>query len=142
MKKALICSMMLLSFVSLGQTKNTPSTDWVQYTEQEGILFYLKRDNCEMVGSTKPLYYSFLKIENTTNEKVYISFNYGLQYEEGCSGCDDYSEHHVEMSIEPNQTLEGDCTFSNGKLTRLIVNPNLSGGWKFKEEKITNINIQ
>jgi hypothetical protein len=95
-----------------------------------------------MVGNNKPLYYSFLKIENTTNEKVFLVFNYGLQFEEGCSGCDDYSEYHVEIAIEPNQTLEGDCTFSNGQLTRLIVNPNLSGGWKFKEEKITNINVQ
>ncbi len=142
MKKALFCSLMLLSFVSFGQTTNLPNTDWTKFIEQKGIVFSTKRNSCEMVGNNKALYYSFLKIENTTNEKVYISFNYGLQYEEGCSGCDDYSEHHVEMAIEPNQTIEGDCTFSDGKLTRLIVNPNLSGGWKFKEEKITNINIQ
>lgn len=134
--------MMLLSMLSFGQINQTPNTDWSQIINKEGVIFSTKRNSCEMVGNSKQLYYSFLKIENTTSEKVFVAFNYGLQFEEGCSGCDDYSEHHVEIAIEPNQTLEGDCTFTNGQLTRLIVNPNLSGGWKFKEEKITNINVQ
>jgi hypothetical protein len=142
MKKALFYSMMFLSTVSFGQTTYTPNTDWTQIAEMDGLVFSTKRINCEMVGNSKPLYYSVMKIENNTSEKLYINFNYGLQYEEGCSGCEDFSEHHVEFSIEPNSTIEGDCTFENGTLTRLIVNPNLSGGWKFKDEKITNITIQ
>ncbi len=142
MKKGLFCSMLFISILSYGQTTQTLNTDWSQIITKDGVVFSTKRNTCEMVGNKKPLYYSFLKIENTTNEKLFLVFNYGLQFEEGCSGCDDYSEHHVEIAIEPNQTLEGDCTFSNGQLTRLIVNPNLSGGWKFKEEKITNINVQ
>ena len=142
MKNTLFCSILFLSFVSIGQTISTPNTDWTKIIEKEGVEFSTKRVNCEMVGNSKPLYYSVMKIENKTNQKVYVSFNYGLQYDEGCSGCEDFSEHHVEIAIEPNTTLEGDCSFENGKLTRIIVNPNLSGGWKFKEEHITNLNIQ
>jgi hypothetical protein len=142
MKKALFYSIMLMSTVSFGQTTDMPNTDWKQNTEMDGFVFWTKRIHCEMVGNSKPLYYSVMKIENTTNEQLFVNFNYGLQYQEGCSGCEDFSEHHVELTIAPNSTLEGDCTFENGKLTRLIVNPNLSGGWKFQDEKITNITIQ
>jgi hypothetical protein len=142
MKKALFYSLFLLSTFSFGQTSQTPNTEWSLVEKQNGLVFYTKRINCEMVGNSKPLYFSVMKIENTSAEKLYVNFNYGLQYEEGCSGCEDFSEHHVEFSIEPNSTIEGNCTFENGKLTRLIVNPNLSGGWKFQEEKITNITIQ
>jgi hypothetical protein len=123
------------------EVKTFPETDWQITENKEGVIFSTRRGNCEIFQGKKPLYYSFLRIENTGSEPKKLSFNYGLAFEEGCSGCDDDSESHVEITIGPNETLEGNCLFSNHLLTRLIVNPNLAGGWKFKSEMLTNLQI-
>ena len=130
------------SGVSFGQEAvKFPETDWQITEEKEGVIFSTRRGNCEVIPGKKPLYYSFLRIENTGNESKTLVFNYGLAFEEGCSGCDDYSESHVEITLAPKEIVGGNCAFSNHLLTRLIVNPNLSGGWKFKSEILTNLQI-
>jgi hypothetical protein len=126
----------------LGQSiTQFPDTEWQLTMQEEGVLFSTKRMNCETIPGKKPLYYSFLRIQNTSTESKKIAFNFGLAFDEGCSGCDDHSETHVEMTLSPGETVEGNCSFDNHLLTRLIVNPNLAGGWKFKSELITYLTI-
>jgi len=126
----------------MAQSTESTNNDWNEITRQNGVVFYVKRAYCDVIKGQKPLYYSFMKIVNTTGENYQLSFNFGLQYEEGCSGCEDFTEHHVTMILTPNQIIEGECDFKNVGLTRLIVNPNLSGGWKFQQEVITNLDIK
>jgi hypothetical protein len=123
------------------QVSSFPETDWQITENKDGVIFSTRRGNCDVFPGKKPLYYSFLKIENTGSEPKQLVFNFGLAFEEACSGCDDYSESHVEITLGPNETVEGNCMFSNHLLTRLIVNPNLAGGWKFKSEILTNLKI-
>jgi len=141
-KTNLLLALLTFGGMLWGQSETLyPDTEWQQTLEQEGVVFSAKRINCESIPGKKPLYYSFLRIQNNSTETKSLAFNFGLAFEEGCSGCDDHSESHVQITLAPGETVEGNCNFSNHLLTRLIVNPNLAGGWKFKSELITYLTI-
>lgn len=130
---------------SLGQTAPTQiqSADtWQKLTETSGVIFYYQRQDCAVIEGQKPLHYSFLKIVNTTVETKKIEFNFGLQYKEGCSGCESYTENFIELTLPANTEVIGDCSFEKTFLSRLITNPNLSGGWVFEKEIITNLSVE
>lgn len=131
----------LLSSSLFGQNKSQ-ETDWRVIKEDDGIIFYAQRQECAIIEGQKPLHYTFLKIENTTPETKNLRFSFGLQYTEGCSGCDEFEENLIELSVPANTILTGDCTFELVKLSRLIYNPNLAGGWKFEKEVITNLSVK
>jgi hypothetical protein len=131
----------ILSASLYGQNTNQ-SVEWNKIEERSGVIFSVHREECSIAEGQKPLHYTFLKIENTTSESKNLRFNFGLQYAEGCSGCDEFEENLVLMTIPANTTLIGDCSFENVKLSRLIYNPNLAGGWKFEKEVITNLTVK
>lgn len=131
----------ILSTSVFGQDKSQ-ETEWRTIKEEAGILFSAQRQECATIEGQKPLHYTFLKIENTTSQAKSLIFSFGLQYVEGCSGCDEFEENLVEISIPANSILVGDCSFELVKLSRLIYNPNLSGGWKFEREVITNLSVK
>lgn len=118
------------------------SDKWEVLFEKDGLTFYVRNQECTVFEGQKPLIYSFLRIENTNSESKKVDFNFGLQFQEGCSGCDPYSEYSSSIEINANSILEGNCLFEENKLIRLINNPNLSGGWKYEKTIITNVTIQ
>lgn len=130
------------SFGQVATTKVKSDETWQKLTENSGVIFYYQRQDCAVIEGQKPLKYTFLKIENTTSQAKNLIFNFGLQYAEGCSGCDEFEENLVEMTIPANTILVGDCSFELVKLSRLIYNPNLLGGWKFEKEVITNLSVK
>ena len=129
-------------FAASAQSLENPNTDWEEITRKDGVIFWIKKNECTIVESQKPLQYSFLRIENTTGSSKQLGFNFGIEYTDACSGCDDFSEAHVDLAIAPNAIVEGDCTFENHLLTRLIYNPNHKHGRTFIKEVITNLTIK
>ena len=144
MKKKLFSVVVAISTVLCvnAQSLEQPNTDWSELTRKDGVIFWVKHQECSIVETQKPLQYAMMRVENTTNEKKQLSFNFGIQYTDVCSGCDDFSENHVDISIEPNSTVEGDCTFEKHLLTRLIYNPNHNHGRTFVKEVITNLTVK
>lgn len=134
-----------LTFTAIGQEikiKGEINKDWQYLETQEGVSFHVRKVECNVIEGKKPLIYTFLKLTNETNQDKIIHFNYGLQFKEGCSGCDNDSEFTVDLILPAMSQVEGDCEFKNHFLSRLIVNPNLGGGWAFEYIILTDLNIE
>ena len=144
LNKSLIAFIVLLSSFSFSQNteKFKLTSEWQLLENSSDVNFYVKRTECAVAGFKLPLIYTFLKIENLSNQPKSLLFNFGLQYTEGCNGCEAGKEHAAYINIPANTTLEGDCNFKETQLTQLIKNPNLSGGWNFERPVITNLIIE
>lgn len=138
----------LFSFISLAsfsqdiKSKETIGVEWQNLETKEGINFQVRKDEYSVIEGQKPLIYTFLKLTNETTEDKMVHFNFGLQFKEGCSGCENGYEYTVDIVIPAMTQIEGDCDFKNQLLTRLIVNPNLQGGWAFENIILTNLTIE
>lgn len=127
---------------SFAQSKFDLTTDWKLIESKSDVNFYVKRAECKIEGLEKPLVYTFLKIENLTSTEKHLSYNFGLQYAEGCSGCLEGYEYYFTLKVPGHASIEGDSSFKNSELSRLIYNPNLSGGWKFEQPVIKNLIVE
>ena len=144
MKKITLLGLFFLLFSQLtfGQSKFELTTDWKLIESKNDVNFYVKRAECKIEGLEKPLVYAFMKVENLSSTDKYLTYNFGLQYFEGCSGCAEGYEFYYNLTVPANSVLEGDCSFNKSELTRLIYNPNLAGGWKFIQPVINNLIVE
>ncbi len=117
------------------------NAEWQLIHEESGVNFFGKEVYCSNPAEAQPSYFAFLKIENTTNESVVLNYSLGLEFVEGCSGCDDNSEFTVRIEVPAQTTVEADCSFSKPALSRIIRNLNLPGGWEYQSMKIANLII-
>ena len=136
-----------VSFIgnSFSQSKINASDlneDWQLIKSEQGLNFYVSKQNCTRTEGQKPLVYAFMKIENTTSASVSANFSLALLFEEGCSGCTPDGEYTSSITIPAGSTVEQECSTNNNTLSRLIVNPNLSGGWKFTGVELMNLTIK
>lgn len=125
-----------LGSISFGQTTD----DWQLVHEENGVQIFATQSECSIKPDWKPANYAFLKIVNSSNTDRTVSYDFGLEYQEDCSGCYGSNEFHFTMNVPANTTIEGDCTHPEG-LTRIISNPNLEGGYTFQSIKIANTEI-
>jgi hypothetical protein len=141
-KSVLFIFALLISMQSFSQGKLKTSQDWSLLKEQNGIKIFSRLSECDMIEGQKPLVYSFIKIENTTNIAQSISFDHVLAFKEGCDGCVPNPECAVVLSIPGNSSLEADCNINGHILSRIVANPNLLGGWSFEKTLIKNLQIK
>lgn len=128
----------LNSATSWGQAT---SEEWRLIHEENGVKFFGKEIYCSNFSEEKPSYYAFLKIENSNAQSVHLNYSLGLQFTEGCSGCNDNSEFTAVIDIPAGSTVEADCSFSQPALSRIIRNLNLVGGWEYHSMRIVNLII-
>jgi hypothetical protein len=136
---------LLFSFSVSAQAKesSSPSEEvWQVIKEESGIKLSAKKTACTIFVGKKPLVYFFLKLENTTNTSKKVTYNFGLQYVEGCSGCESGNESTFTVEVPANSSVEGDCSFKTTGLSRLVHNPNLRGGWVIEKPMITDFVIK
>ncbi len=136
-----LCSVLFSTIAFSQASSDKPSNKWEVIYQQDGIVISTRMDNCRIGKAKFPSQYVFLKIENNNEESKTVNYDFGLQYYEGCSGCQEESEFHYAISITGNSFLEADCNFENYGLSRIVSNPNLDGGWKYESLKITNVQI-
>ncbi len=141
-KKVLFVLSLIISVHSFAQQKLITSENWSLIKEQNGVNFYSRLSECDMIEGQKKLVYSFLKIENTTNQALSISFDHVLAFKEGCDGCVPNPECAVSVNIPANAALEADCNINGHVLSRIVANPNLLGGWSFEQTLIKNLQIK
>ena len=142
LKNSLLLFTLLFSFHSFSQVKPTKSENWTILKEVKGVKFSTRLSDCSTIEGQKPLTFSFLKIENTTNQLVSLSFDFALAFKEGCDGCVPNPECAVTISVPARETVEGACSSDNNPLSRLVTNPNLLGGWSFEKPLINNLQIK
>ncbi|MEY4522283.1 MAG: hypothetical protein RIT10_1468 [Bacteroidota bacterium] len=141
-KNVLFVLSLIISVHTFAQQKLKTSENWNLIKEQNGVNFYSRLSECDMIEGQKKLVYSFLKIENTTNQALSISFDHVLAFKEGCDGCVPNPECAVAVNIPANAALEADCNINGHVLSRIVANPNLLGGWSFEKTLIKNLQIK
>lgn len=132
----------LTSFTQDIKSSGNIGVEWQKLETKEGITFQVRKESCAVIEGQKPLIYTFLKLTNETNVDKMVHFNFGLQFQEGCSGCSTGSEFTVDILVPAMSQVESDCSFKNHTLSRLVINPNLSGGWKFENILLSDLNIE
>ena len=137
--------LLLVSSQVIGQNKvnyEEVNDKWTLIAKQEGVNIYVMQTECKLDVKFKPSTWLFYKIENTTNQNKEISFIPTYAYEEGCVNCGDTPEYTLAFSLNANETLEGNCSFSNRRLTYCVYNPNLPGGWTLTEIELNQLKIK
>ncbi len=133
---------LLFSIISYSQEQLSTSSKWTLLKEIQGVKFFNRLSECSTIEGQKPLVFSFLKIENTTNETKSLNFDFALAFKEGCDGCIPNPECAVSISIPANSSKEAVCDVNSQPLSRLVANPNLLGGWSFEKTIIKNLQIK
>ena len=127
--------------ISLGSMAFGQESEWQLVQSKDGIEIYWQNIDCTYHESLKPAVHANLKVVNTTDMDKTIQYNFGLQYEEACSGCGNDSEFSYSLTIPQNSELIGDCYNQIEGLNRVISNPNLQGGWEFKSISISSVTV-
>lgn len=98
----------LVIILSLGSFKQ--SSDWTLYKTEKGVQFFYKVTDCD--DEKNGLYQNFviLKVVNTTNFDVKVSFKKEVWYNNECRTCDDYgNEFTTNLSLLSNSEKVGNC---------------------------------
>lgn len=142
MRFSLFLCLTLLSSFSWAQSAGNLSNEWQLLNEQSGVQIFGRVQPCSMSKDLAlPFDIAFLKIVNTTNEAKEVSYNFVIEYAEGCHGCNDELESFFMQKIEANSTIQEDCNFTHNGMSHVIKNPNFKGGWNFTKTRITNLKI-
>lgn len=134
---------LLLSFGTFAQESEInqdQKQNWFLLIDNNGVKIYSRTVECPYEGM-KPTIYAFLKIENTNATEKMVHFNFGLQYTETCSGCDENSEFAQRILIPANSAVTGNCSKPNylGRIVRNLNNP--VAGWNFENVTINYLTV-
>ena len=106
--KSLKFILALVIVISLGSFKQ--SNDWTLYKTEKGVQFFYKTTDCD--DAKNGLYQNFviLKVVNTTNFDVNVSFKKEVWYNNECRTCNDDSKELItKLTLSPNSEKTGDC---------------------------------
>lgn len=97
-------------FYSQIEVNPSLGADWKVFYKDSSVQIDYRFDNCNLRydGINKDEVY--LKIQNLKNEKVEISWELVLNYNNRCYNCNrENDELKFNTILEPNQVLEGKC---------------------------------
>ena len=140
MRKILTVLALFFAFTAVSQ-EAPKDTDWALLAQENGVEIFGKIDKCPMKGKM-PLSYAFLRVVNSTESEKNVQFSFGLKYDQGCSGCSENGEFTSSVSVAGNSSLEGACIEPNGRLIRLVWNPNLPSSWQFESIELNNVTVK
>ena len=147
MRKILLALIITGSSLSLkAQTGIAPSSlkkDWSSLLLTEEIKIDIRKESCKIEHVSKPFDYAFLRVENSGQSELVVSFQLAVKYSDGtCAGCDTSVETVRTIIIPANSTLESDCSFKNGQLSYLLKSPFINAsGVGIESLEITNLQI-
>jgi hypothetical protein len=114
---------------------------WQLLDESKGVKIFAKKQQCVLTEGQLPLEYVFLKLENSNNSVVEISYSLGSLFKEGCVHCEPNSEMDLKQSLSAGETVTATCELPLKGLHALIDNPNLKKGWDFEAVLINNLKV-
>ncbi len=125
-----------LFFSLCGFSQNT----WEPIKESNGIKIYQKTADCEFNKGFDEQRYLF-KFENTTSEKVDVSWRYLLWYDDKCTNCESIDEDTHTITLAPNETKEGQCHREAYLDLQLFVKFNSGQEFLRKDSRLTKFEI-
>lgn len=90
------------------------TTDWSLFQEVKGVKFSAKK---EIQAKDE---YVLVKLENTTNKEITISYTLAVNYNLGCNGCN--KEHLKSYTIPAMSSIEGNLSHFASPLAMHITN--------------------
>ena len=100
MKKLLILLLTVLSFTSFSQDVN-----WENYSEKDGVI--IKKGMIDCNGNELLTF----KITNTNNQRSVVSWYEEVWVDGVCKQDGKSSEYFRELTLDPNESIEGSCSF-------------------------------
>ncbi|OFZ65537.1 MAG: hypothetical protein A3D92_25185 [Bacteroidetes bacterium RIFCSPHIGHO2_02_FULL_44_7] len=88
--------------------KSGAPTDWVSYLDYPDFKIEFKFSACDPPSGLDNESVLF-RFTNKTNESMSLHWHLLLSYDEVCRTCAYPEEYGYELSLDPNQVLEGDC---------------------------------
>ena len=110
-KLKFITSILLLLILQSGFSQVQPNKTWTDYLTHEGVKIEYKYAPCNTANINNQVLALF-KFTNTTSNKVQLVWNEERWVSNVCSNCNQVNslENTMTIILEPNQTIEGDCT--------------------------------
>jgi len=111
-------------------------SQWHEYKKIDGVQFSVQDMSCDQMT------HKFIKVENTTNTKVKVTYQLEIRFQSNCVGCEDSPEYKSEITLSPGEKAEGGCN-SNvpARLDILVANPYLPN-LQFVSFSIKNVAIE
>ena len=113
-----LTSIVLCSFLSFSQEKSIKNKldnsirNWTELKSFDQVSIDFKFEDCDAsMGYDKEVIH--LKITNKTSEKITMTWHMWLYFNGVCKTCDYPQEYTYTLNLEPNQTLEGDCSLNS-----------------------------
>lgn len=123
-------------FCGGGYAQTVEEKGWLLLKEKDGIQVYGLERPCQVEYAANPYDYLFLKVVNTGSEAKDVRIKVRMNYQEGCSGCNDSDENYIFLHLEASEIKEGNCDNHSQKLTRFIANPGFDGSWHYLSTEI------
>lgn len=136
------CGMLLLTGNAFSQGKlkaEAITTDWSLFQEVKGIKFYIKKDVFSSEGRLD-VDYAIIKLENTSEKELNVSYSPAVYYNLGCNGCKS-TEYYRTLVIPAYTSIEGNLEDPKLPIVMLLSNPNLKNGWIPESIEIRNLTI-
>ncbi|WP_300665943.1 hypothetical protein [Fluviicola sp.] len=105
----------------------TIKTDWNLFQEVKGIKFYAKKEAHTNEGAQN-VDYLVIKLENTSNKDITVSYSLAIHFDMGCSGCNS-NEYVKTLTIPANSSIEGNSYDGRSPLSATFFNHNLKNSW-------------
>ncbi len=105
MKKLIL----LLSVIVLSYTAQSQSTDWTLHSNEKGISFYSKTAECHIVQEGMHQETMLLKLVNTTNNDVTVSFNLEIWSDKIQMNKESMDEFYYSIPLKAGESVEGKC---------------------------------
>ena len=110
-KLTFITSILLLFILQSGFSQVQPNKTWTNHSTFEGVQIEYKYAPCSTPKVNNQVLVLF-KFTNTTNSKVKLTWNEERWVSDVCSNCNQVNslENTMTITLDPNETIEGDCT--------------------------------
>jgi hypothetical protein len=102
-------------------------TDWNLFQEVKGIKFYVKKEAYKSEGR-QDVDYVIVKLENTSNKDLKVSYSLAVHYDAGCNGCNS-GEYNKTLVVPANSSIEGKLTDGNSPTVMTLINHNQKNSW-------------
>ncbi len=95
---------------SFGQIESWKNRNWQPLASGEGIEYYYKYDECDDAKTGDKIEEIIIKVTNTTNKNLQISWDLEKWYNETCFGCKESdTDNHFTITLKAGESVNGSC---------------------------------
>lgn len=99
----------------------TYSETWDPVLQNEKIVVYAKISDCSKPSQGFHFDYLLFKVENKTNDKIYVTWDFDYSYDNQPRHEESNDEVQVGFVIEPLKSVEASCLSKENRQLRLFV---------------------